>query len=143
MERAAQGQLVRNGAESRHPGKYEPSISRIWTLNLKRWLWVGETPRLHPSKGAPLLELRARAPYSLQQPEVSPFSIPRGSPKTTTTPSSPSHPVPHPHRCPKKLVVDSIVEGGCEFAGVRVHSRSLAMRVVNGWVSRSITWSLA
>jgi hypothetical protein len=40
----------------------------------------------------------------------------------------------------KKKVVDSIVEGGCEFAGVHgVHSRSLAMRVVNGWV----TWSLA
>jgi len=46
--------------------------------------------------------LRARAPYSLQQPEVSPFSIPSGPSKTTSTPSSPSHPVPHPHCSPKK-----------------------------------------
>jgi len=41
MERAAQGQFVRNGAGSRHPGKYEPSMSRIWTLGLERWRWVG------------------------------------------------------------------------------------------------------
>ena len=32
------------------------------------------------------------------------------------------------------MVVDSVVEGGCEFAGVRVHPRSMAMRVVNGWI---------
>ena len=114
-----QGQWVRDGAGSRHPGKYEPSTS---TLGLERWRWVGETPRLQPSKGVPLLELRAT------------FAIPSGPSKKTKTPSSPSHRVPHPHRCPKKLVVGSVVEGGCEFVGVRVHSRSLAIRVANGWV---------
>jgi hypothetical protein len=38
LERAVQDQLVRNGAGSRHPGKYEPLIS---TLGLERWRWVG------------------------------------------------------------------------------------------------------
>jgi len=38
----------------------------------------------------------------------------------------------------KKNVVDSVVEGDCEFAGIRMHSRSLAMRVVNEWVHKSI-----
>ena len=38
MERAVQDQLIRNGAGSRHPGKYKPSIS---TLGLEQWRWVG------------------------------------------------------------------------------------------------------
>ena len=38
MERAVQDQLIRNGAGSRHPGKYEPSIL---TLGLEQWRWVG------------------------------------------------------------------------------------------------------
>ena len=38
MERAVQDQLIRNGAGSRHPGKYEPSIL---TLGLEQWRWIG------------------------------------------------------------------------------------------------------
>ena len=40
MERAVQNQLVRNGAGSQHPGKYEPSISTLG-LELRRWVGIG------------------------------------------------------------------------------------------------------
>jgi hypothetical protein len=128
MEGAAQGQLVRNGDGSRHPGKYEPSISRIWTLGLERWHWVGvelekcldsnsQRCRILPSLAA-LRRRRRRHPRPRTQ-----FHIRIAVQKK----------IGRRLHCRRRLRIRKL----------RVHSRSLAMLVVSGWVSRSNTWSLA
>jgi len=43
----------------------------------------------------------------------------------------------------RKIAVNSIVNGRCEFESVCIDSKFLVTRVVHGWVIRSNPWSLA